>query len=285
MTSRSVAGRWRAALAGSTAGALLLCGASAQGASAGRPEWVLVVGGSSRLGDLDFTDTTALESAAPNQQSRLSTSVNYRGSGRPGIALGGKVWLRPHLGVHAAFVRESQDLDSTARSTSSVTTVSPNGANSTLYSGTSATGPLKSSNNQIHVGIGFRQKLSSHLMLEIGAGPTYFSVEQEVAIALARWAVTCTGSAANRQCTETLAIEAKDSQTKGAWGFHVSTGIVASIGRRFGLDLALRYSRGKVTFRGQELPTSSYYTDASARTELRPEIGGLAASAGFLIRF
>ncbi len=61
--------------------------------------------------------------------------------------------------------------------------------------------------------------------------------------------------------------------------------LVADIGKHAGFDLGLRYSRGKVKLRGQELPAFSFYTEPSQRTDFTPEVGGFAVTAGLLVRF
>jgi hypothetical protein len=281
--TRVVAGR--AVLAGLAVGALLPRGVGAEGTSSHRPEWVLLLGANSRLGGLDFTDTTAVDNVTASQESHLTSSVNYKGSSRLGVTIGGKAWLPFGLGAYATYLRQSQELTSTAKSSSYIVTATPTGRSSTLYSGGGQTGPLQNTNSQIHIGVGFRTRLSSLLTLEIGAGPTYFSVEQEVAASVAGSTDMCTGSSASRQCTQTIEIDEKDRQTKRAWGFHVSGGLVARISRHTGLDLGLRYSRGKVKLRGQELPNFSFYTEPSQRTDFTPEVGGFAATAGLFVRF
>lgn len=275
----------------SLAAALLLPSvARSETASIGRttgPEWVLFMGLSTRLRGLSFTDTSVAERVA-GQQFQGTMAVNYVGGSPLGVAIGGRAWLPSGLGVHATFVHESQRMDSLTETEFVETRPSYGyGSEKTTSSGTANTGPFENTNSQIHLGLGYRHRLSAHLTLGIGAGPTYFSIAQKVATAIYRAERSCTGGPTDRRCTQNLNLLESETQDNTAWGFHVGCGLVADLSRGAGLDLSLRYSRGLARLRGLEIPSAASYStsDADNRTAFKPDLGGLTATAGLLVWF
>jgi opacity protein-like surface antigen len=249
-----------------------------------KPEWVLSLGGAATGAVPSFSDGWELSVDDEFASVRFAASSDYSPVTSTGLQGTAQVWLPSGFGLFAEVQKESQKLESTqaldlALSFRDCPTCPPFSFN---LAGTSDTERFQRDDTRVHLGIGYRLKLSPKVYLEATGGATRFSLDQTLVREFDEdLGGDCLFFA--ETCTLPVRVAEKERQSDSTWGFNAGAGVTFFFSRNVGLGAGVRYSRGSAV----ELEGMNAYDEDGGefRTKVEVRPGGVTANLAMRVRF
>ncbi len=245
-------------------------------AEEGKPDWVLSLGATAATAMHSFSNDWATQQS----DGFVQYDVVYTSHYAPGTSFGlqgtAQVWLPSGVGLFAELQQESQQLDSEIAV--DVTASLP--AATLQLTGRSDTETFRRGETRIHMGAGYRRKVSSQGYVELTGGVTRFALEQELVESL-DVAGECPDFGST--CTVGITVSQTRVEEGDAWGFNIGAAGSFFFSRNAGFGFGVRYSYG-----GAVEADGIDYFDLDGeryRTTVKIRPGGLTANLGLRIRF
>ena len=249
-----------------------------------KPEWVLSLGGAVTGAVPSFSDGWELGVGDEIVGYRVSASSEYSPVTSTGLQGTAQVWLPSGLGLFAEVQQESQKLESRqaldlALSFRECPTCPPFTFN---VAGRSDAERFQRDDTRVHLGLGYRLRLSPKLHVEATGGATRFSLDQTL-IRQFEESIAEDCAFTTVACNVPVRVAEKERQSDSAWGFNAGAGITFFFSRNVGLGGGVRYSRGSAV----ELEGMNAYDEEGreSRTKVEVRPGGVTANLGVRVRF
>jgi opacity protein-like surface antigen len=263
--------------------------ASAPGQAAAqdkKPEWVLSLGGTATGAVPSFDDGWQVLLDEDFASARFSASSEYAPVTSTGLHGTAQVWLPSGLGFFAEVQQESQKVKARHEEDLALSFRECPTCPSFTFNAEGATDAerFQRDDTRVHMGLGYRLKLTEKLHLEATGGVTRFSLDQTLARELDDSSDDlCLISFPGQTCQLPLRVSDKEKQGANAWGFNAGAGLSFFFTRNVGLAAGVRYSRGGTV----ELEGLDAYDEHGGefRTKVEVRPGGVSANLGLRVRF